>query len=975
MSSPIEVTPELLAGFLDEAPDYLSTLDKGLLAFESREGGPACMSDPVDSDRMNDMFRAAHSLKGLSAALGFEKIRDLTHLMETLFDEIRMSKRPLDPASFEVLFSVVDTLNALVNEISDPSAETVDIGDSLAALQRVLDAPSGSLSAAESGPSVGADGGSLSESVESMLAAEQKASAQGSLLQQVQQSLQDPTLVQSFLETVTENLTMVSDGLLSLENSPDDSGVLNEVFRGAHNIKGALGVASLMGPRDLVHDLETVLDALRNQRLQLNDDLMAQLFAACDQIRQLVDHLQSGGATAIPSDGNRNLFAAWLHTSSEPAMPSPKEPASPPASSTTSSAMAGDLGSLLRVHVTFPRDFAESEIQAYVIKNMLNERGTVEKCDPDLDALDGSTDHHEFTYWLASPLSLDEARGLFAGFANASVEVSRGSQAESVPSLVAAPPGHPVEAAQGAAARPQQSPAKAAASSPQLATSNACVKPTAPAAPTAQTAGGPKQTANTANADKVRPGETIRVDLERLDQLMNLGGELVINKARFSQVRSQLDSLLSGPNLGYLADGVSERITRLHDDLSQVSSEPKQQRELASLSTAARQLATEFEALRGHVTRLMQARSAMNDFGEALHSLNRVSESMQKRIMETRMVSVGPLFQRFRRAVRDMAKATHKEVELVLHGEATELDKRMIDELADPLTHMVRNSVDHGIELPDERERIGKPRSGRLELDAYHRGRHICIEVRDDGQGINVARVREKILEKGLASPAQLEQMTDKEAIQYIFRPGFSTAAQVSDLSGRGMGMDIVINKIDGLNGTVEVDSTPGQGSRFTIRLPLTLAIITALVARIGKGVYAIPLETVAEIITIPRDEIRMVQRNRVTCVRDRIIPIALFEQIFPSESTELRTVTRENPVLTLVILTVQDENLGLIVDELLGQEDVVIKNIADNYRNVAGVAGASIMGDGSVSLILDVPSAMTMFAERSHRVPAEATA
>ena len=299
----------------------------------------------------------------------------------------------------------------------------------------------------------------------------------------------------------------------------------------------------------------------------------------------------------------------------------------------------------------------------------------------------------------------------------------------------------------------------------------------------------------------------------------------------------------------------------------------------------------------------------MNDFGEALHSLNRVSEGIQKRIMETRMVSIGPLFQRFRRVVRDIAKATGKDVDLVLHGEATELDKRMIDELGDPLTHMIRNSVDHGIEGPQDRIKAGKTPLAKITLNAFHCGRHICIEVKDDGRGVNTEAVRKKILERQMATAAEVERMSDKELVQYIFKPGFSTAEKVTDLSGRGMGMDIVMSKLDAINGTVEVESVSGVGCTVTIKLPLTMAIITAIIARIGKGVYAIPLETVAEIIAVPQSEIGYIQRRRVIRVRDRVIPIALFEQIFQCGAAELRTRCKHDQSITLVVWLILGAN------------------------------------------------------------------
>ncbi|MGE3182239.1 MAG: chemotaxis protein CheA, partial [Phycisphaerae bacterium] len=457
--------------------------------------------------------------------------------------------------------------------------------------------------------------------------------------------------------------------------------------------------------------------------------------------------------------------------------------------------------------------------------------------------------------------------------------------------------------------------------------------------------------------------KTLRVDLNRLDNLMNLSGELVITKARFTDITRQLTGAISQNNVLYAVQDLEDRIAALHAGLKN-SETPG-----SGLSTFADEVAhlqADFEKIKTIVQKFHSARPAMGALAEAVHGLDRVAGSMQKGIMETRMVAVGPLFQRFRRVVRDIAAQTNKKVDLELRGESTELDKRMIDELVDPLTHMIRNCVDHGIETPADRVKVGKPESGRVILNAFHRGRHICVEVRDDGKGLNIERIRAKIIERDLASARQVEQMTDKEAMQFIFKPGFSTAPQVTDLSGRGMGMDIVQTRIDELNGYVELNSTPGVGTVFTIQIPLTLAILNTMVVRIGCEVYAIPLENVREIITVPRDQLRTVQNQPVMEVRNRVIPLARLESLIHLSDPSQHTQSITNSAMTVLVLGLQGERMGLIADELIGQDDAVIKDIAANYRNVNGVTGASIRGDGRVSLILDVATLMSSFATRA---------
>ncbi len=969
MSDYTTVTPELMAGFLDEAPEYLEMLDEGLLAFESKGGsGPIALDDPEDNERMNTMFRAAHSLKGLAAAMGFDKIRDLTHLMETLFDQIRMGKRAFVPASIETLFRVFDTLRALVQELADTPEEPVSIKETLKMLEDILNTPA---------EATGGDPTPDSEQAAAPKATSTGGNAGGTPPLKI---LDDPELLQLFVETTAETIEDLNQGLLKLENNPHDLDTINEVFRCAHNIKGATGAAGCDVLCKITHRMETLLDRIRSdESLTLDARLTNALLGVADRLRAEVDLIKQGRSDELSTEVGDDVFAEWLGAS-EAAEPgasgptgtettppatnavgeSPEAVGLPPESETPGGDPGPDVGEDdddVRVRVTFPKDFAEAEIQAYLIHNKLNEVGNVLKTDPDVDALDGSTPLETVTYNVQTTTEPVEIEKLLALYSAKSVKATRGGEDR----VTEDPPDDiPAAAPTPRPSAPAGGPTPGSDAKPPVAE-------TAPAAPSSRPPEAPaKRPAGRRPPAVPKVGETLRVDLERLDQLMNLGGELVISKARFVQIQGQFDPLFSGQNIGYLVDDMSERIATLNEKISELSPTGRNHRLVDELADTTLALSHDFDTVKNIVGRVHDARTAMNDFGEALHGLNRISEGIQKRIMETRMVSVGPLFQRFRRVIRDISKSTGKEVDLVLHGESTELDKRMIDELGDPLTHMVRNSVDHGVEPPEERLAAGKPRASQVTLDAYHRGRHICIEVRDDGRGVDIEAVKKKIIQQELATPAQVDQMSEKEIVQYVFKPGFSTAKVVTNLSGRGMGMDIVLNKLEKINGTVDIESKTGEGTIVTIKLPLTLAIITSLVARIGQGVYAIPLEMVGEIINVPRKSIQNIQRKAVIRVRERVIPVALFEQIFDASLRELQTATRNSDDITLLILHNQHEAMGLVVDEMIGQEDVVIKSLAANFRNVAGIAGASIMGDGSVSLILDVAAIMSMFVERS---------
>ncbi len=358
------------------------------------------------------------------------------------------------------------------------------------------------------------------------------------------------------------------------------------------------------------------------------------------------------------------------------------------------------------------------------------------------------------------------------------------------------------------------------------------------------------------------------------------------------------------------------------------------------------------EPLQEEFKAITNAREYVRELAEAIHHLHRVSDGIQQGVMDTRMVPVGPLFTRFKRVVRDITRANGKDVALVIKGEKTELDKRMIDELGDPLVHMVRNSADHGIESPQERIAAGKPRQGSITLDACHRGNSIVIQVQDDGKGLDTNRILAKCLEKGLVAPAEAEQMTPYQIHQMIWEPGLSTAEKVTDVSGRGMGMDIVRSKIEDLNGTVDIESIPGKGTTITIKLPLTLAILPSLMVDIAGDVFAMPMEAVVEIVSIASSQLNQVRGRPTAVIRGRVVSLIHLGDVMTFHGAKRQQAAVESTLL--VVLGEPGREIGLVVDRVIGEEDIVIKSIAENFRNIQGVAGASILGDGRVSLIID---------------------
>jgi two-component system chemotaxis sensor kinase CheA len=451
-----------------------------------------------------------------------------------------------------------------------------------------------------------------------------------------------------------------------------------------------------------------------------------------------------------------------------------------------------------------------------------------------------------------------------------------------------------------AAVEPAPAPAVAPAPVPQpppeaVAAAAPAAAPEAPAKPQKQADGGKRSSLH----------QTIRVDIERLDALLNLVGELVINRTRISDIANTLE--------------------RLMNDKATVAGRGTMGAQHGIIAPLAKDLA------------------------DSAALLARTTNEIQESIMKVRMVPIGQVFDRFPRLVRDVAKARGKEVQLVISGAETDLDKTIVDEVGEPLMHLLRNSVDHGIEPPDVRQQRGKQRAGTIALNAYHEGNQIIIEVTDDGGGIDLEKVRARGIKQGLISSE--DRLSDRELIELIFTPGFSTAEVISDVSGRGVGMDVVKKNITSLKGIFDVDSVAGQGTRFTIKLPLTLAIIQALLIRVVDELYAIPLDSVIESQRVEMPDVRTVHGNEVITLRGQVVPLVRVADFFQLGGQ------RDPEKVMIVIVGLQGKQVGLVVDSFEGEQEIVIKPLSDVVGRIPGISGATILGNGSISLIIDVHS------------------
>lgn len=674
--------------------------------------------------------------------------------------------------------------------------------------------------------------------------------------------------MEMFLDESREHLDSLDDGLMTLEKDPGELSILNDIFRNAHTLKGMSATMGYTKIAELTHDMENILDALRKEQMEVTEDIVDTLLKCGDSLRQMVESIGEGGSEDVVdiSEVAAKLSALLKgeSTSAAPAAtPSPAKAApakldnSMEYSDTDREVIkkAKDSGlQAFHVKVTLVENCILKSARSYMVMNTLDQMGDVIKSVPPAEDLEQEKFEHSFDVAVVTDA---EAKAI----EEALMSISEIEKVEVT------------DAAREMEAAAAPSPAPAAGALPVPAASKAAVP-------------ADKKTKALAPEKKLKSGQSVRVDIEKLDTLLNLVGELVINKVRLGQI------------------GTTHRLTELTETLEQ---------------------------------------------------MDRVTTDLQTVVMKVRMVPVGQVFNRFPRMVRDLAKELDKDINLTIEGEETELDRTVIDEIGDPLMHLLRNSLDHGVEHPDEREAKGKPRTGEVGLIARHEGNNVVIMVTDDGNGIDAEVIRRKAVEKGMISQDEADNLSDADAVRLIFLPGFSTAEKITDVSGRGVGMDVVRSKIESLGGHVDVETKIDEGSVFKIKLPLTLAIIQALLVRVEQEMYAIPLGSIDRTINITQEDIKTVQNKEVIVLRGQIIPIIRLGDVLnvPREEGE------EHDDIFVVVVHIGERKAGIVVDTLIGQQEIVIKTLGKLLAGLKVISGATVLGDGRVALILDVSALM----------------
>jgi two-component system chemotaxis sensor kinase CheA len=759
-----------------------------------------------------------------------------------------------------------------------------------------------------------------------------------------------------YIDETGEQLDALVETLLALEAEPGEARGLNEAFRLIHSIKGSSALLGLDRITTLTHHLESHFERLRTGRRVLDGPTMNVVLRCIDFLRACNEHLRHGRPLGSAGDLLEEVKSLETVAATED-VPTPARAVAPPASAAPPAATPAPSPSLpaaaavgaigpgavpavaaavarlrhWRITVTLRPSLPLVEMKVELILTRLAAAGDLVDLQPPRSMLADLTE-----------LSLVEAILRSGAEREALVHAARVEGVDGI---------EVVEVGPDARATVATSPVPPTMADPDDAGAD---EPAAPAADAPEVVAAVADSGARGGAPLA---ETVRVDVDRLDILLNLVGELVINRARLTQLAGELAPTFKKSGLSGRLAGTVEA---LHDLLRQPEDERLAAHDRAGPRGPAVGLVAEQLAQLEQQTRLWdESRLAFDELTAAIDQLTRVSNSLQRGVLNTRMIPVGPLFNRFKRSVRDIARELGKRVRLELVGEKTELDKRMIDEIGDPLNHLVRNCIDHGIEPADVRLGHGKPEIATVRLAASHRGNNVFIVVEDDGGGIDTARVRQIAVARGVVAADVAETLGDRELIELIFQPGFSTAAKVSGISGRGVGMDIVRTRIEALNGTVEVDSVRGRGTRFTIRLPLTLTITRCMLFRLPQGVLAVPIEHVREITSLARHPSMSVEGRQVCDVRGEFLPVVGIEEIFTWPVAQGRAAGGGLP--NIAILHANNRVLGLRVDALLGGQDIVVKPLDENFVHIRGLGGASVLGDGTVCMLLDVAACLDL--------------
>lgn len=678
-----------------------------------------------------------------------------------------------------------------------------------------------------------------------------------------------------FLEESREHLQNINEQLLLFEKNTEDLGIINEIFRSAHTLKGMAASMSFEDLTNLTHKMENVLDAIRNNKVKANTSLIDVILEAVDHMEEMITDISTGGqgscdVSAVvekllrieqgksPTEsGGKAEATATREQAQAQATPQVEETEDIHFEGYENEVIAEGVQQGLnfyKVNITLADTCVLKAVRVYMIFEALEEFGDIIKSLPPAQDLEEEKFNSNFMIFLLTKSDSEEIKKRLDKISELqSIQISKINPIQVAKSEV------PEE-------KPQIEQLVESVTEPDTV---AAAKPATPVV------------AKVAEKTVTKPpvSKTIRVNIDRLDILMNLFEELVIDRGRLEQISNELS----------------------HAELS-----------------------------------------------ETVERMSRTTGDLQNIILNMRMVPIETVFNRFPRMVRQLAKDLNKKIELKLVGAETELDRTVIDEIGDPLVHLLRNAADHGLERPDERERAGKKAQGTITLRAFHSGNHVFIEVEDDGHGLSREKILKKAISNGVVSEKNAASLTDKQVYQLIFASGFSTAEKLSDVSGRGVGLDVVTNTINALGGSISIDSTLGKGSIFSVQLPLTLSIISVMLVELGTGRFAVPLSSVIETAIIKKSDMLNAHSQKVIDFRGKIVPLLFLKEIFEIDEED------DKELYSVILVRKGEKIAGLIVDSFIGQQEIVLKSLGDYLQNIFAISGATILGDGEVALIVD---------------------
>lgn len=901
---------EIVAEFITESMENLDDLDSELLSLEQ---------DPENKEILNQVFRAIHTVKGGAGFLNLDEITNLSHKLENVLDDLRNGLFLITPEILDVVLESIDSLKKLLDILTqecETAGSTKDIEFDLAPiinkLESVKEAKTSNEKPQEANTPPTPEEASTQNIEESYTATTDIDDLDDDLL--FQNLLEENK--KTFIDETREYIGTVDNELIKLEKDDDASAALDVIFRIIHNIKGNSAYLGFAKIEKLTHNFENILDDLRKGKLEVNPGICKLLFDAFDKFKAIFEIVVNTGNDSSTNEEIETIITEINNAISENQLDTPKKEVQTIAQDNTNSdnnePIDGDTIDIFLRNAEIHLNSIETSI------NQLNCNRNDNTFHENLSrAIHSLCNAASFTNFPDLKNMLSSTTALLETIKTNNTEINN-----DIIKLLS----KTLEDSKQFVNNVKEKGSYKLDQTIIVELSNKCdeiknskkvekpviVKPTATAIentpPVAKTNAFPaKPKEDSPDKKKGKQGkvdQTIRVEYSKLDTLMNLIGELIISRNHLEMISEKIKSDYNIPEL-------SKEISR------------------------------------------------------ASVSLGKISDDLQNSIMAVRMIPVGTVFNKFPRVVRDLAKVKEKSIELKINGEETNLDKTIIEQIGDPLVHLIRNGVDHGIETPQARKDLNKPEKGTIELRAFQKADNVFIEIEDDGKGMDPVIIRNKAVEKGIISEEDATKLSKDESLNLIFEAGFSTAEKITDISGRGVGMDVVRNNIKKLGGHVFITSEKGFGSKFTLTLPLTLAIIRAIMIKLEGNIYAVPINAIVETIKIPKENIKSMKNKKVIDLRGEVIGIVDLLGLMDIQHNGKHD---DNDLVSIVIISEESKKIGFIVDELLRQQEIVIKPLVDFLAVISGLSGATILGDGKIVLILD-PSEIVALATESKSI------